>query len=233
MKISIVVPIINEADGIEDFYNELKKNISEIKNHSFFIIFILDKSGDKTEEKIKNIILKDNSCSCLIMSSIFGHQACLFAGLDYSKDYDATVTMDGDMQHPPYLIKNLINSLEEGFDIVSADRADYGKTNFLNKNASRLFYKIFHYISDISYETYNTADFRIINKRARDILTEKFTEKNIFMRGLIASLGFRHKLINYQFEERKVGQSKYNFLKKLSLLLMDFYHFHLNHFILF
>ena len=99
-KIRILLPVYNEEESINDFHKELKLNLSKINNFNFDILFVVDKSTDNTERTIEKICQENKNCEALLMSSRFGHQECIYAGLEYSKDYDAVLMMDCDFQHP-------------------------------------------------------------------------------------------------------------------------------------
>ena len=106
-KIRILLPVYNEEDSILEFYNELKSALSKMSNYSFDILFVVDKSSDNTENHIEKICEGNKNCEALLMSSRFGHQECIYAGLEYSKKYDAVLMMDCDFQHPIELINEI------------------------------------------------------------------------------------------------------------------------------
>ena len=121
-NISIICPVLNEEEIIINFYNALKNEIKKINDYNFKIIFILDKSDDNTEGNLREIANKDRNTKVIIMRSKYGHQACLFAGLSHSKDCDAVIMMDSDLQHNPIYINSFLKKYEEGYHVVNAKR---------------------------------------------------------------------------------------------------------------
>ena len=126
-KVIIVIPILNEEKVLENFYNKLKKKCLELTKYKFNILFVVDKSNDNTENIINSICDKDKYCSAIIMDNIYGHQECLYAGLKNSKNFDIVITMDGDFQHPIYLIDKLLFEYENGADAVFTSKKIFYK----------------------------------------------------------------------------------------------------------
>lgn len=208
-KIAIIIPIYNEEKVIQKFYLELRKEIRKIKKYKFIIKFIIDKSKDNTVQIVKKICLRDKKLQALILSHRFGHQPALMTGIKNSLNSDAIIMMDGDLQHPPKLIKNLIKKYEEGYEIVNTRRVE---RYFSIKNYfSNFFYFIFKIITQYDLLS-GSADFRLINQKIAKIIASKFKEKNLFLRGIIVFMGFRNCSINYLSDKRYYGHSKYNLL---------------------
>ena len=129
--VTILSPVYNESEGIENFYKALKKEIKKISTlYEFSILFVADKGSDNTFSKLKAIAEDDKSVSLIFLSSRFGHQMSLVAGIDHSYS-DAIIMMDCDMQHPPELIHELLRSFDEGYEIVYTIRNYPKDNNFL------------------------------------------------------------------------------------------------------
>lgn len=208
-KISIVVPVYNEEGNIEKLINKLVDVLNAYQDYE--IIFIDDGSVDNTLEIIKNEKAKNYKINYLSFSRNFGHQNALRAGLDYSTG-DCVISMDGDMQHPPEIIPQLIEKWLDGYEIVYTIRRDNIKTSFFKKITSNYFYKFINKISDIKIEK-GAADFRLLDKSVVEVV-KSIKENDLFMRGMISWLGFKQFAIEYTPEERYWGKTKYT-LKKM------------------
>ena len=122
-NIRIILPVYNEEETILAFYDELKLNLAKIPNCSFDTLFVVDKSTDNTINIIEQICQNNNNVEAILMSSRFGHQECIYAGLEYSKKYDAVIMLDCDFQHPIELIDQMIKKYLSGYEIVNTKRS--------------------------------------------------------------------------------------------------------------
>ena len=197
----------------------ITKTLDNVLNklpYTFEIIFIDDGSTDGTLNDIKAAANTNSAIFFISFSKNFGHQNALKAGLDMSKG-DCVISLDGDLQHPPALIPELINKWEEGYDIVYTIRKDDTYLPLTKRKSSKLFYNFLNKISDIDLEI-GTADFRLVDKSVAQLM-RNFTETDLFWRGLVKWLGFKQIGIEYYPETRKLGLSKYNFKKMLEFAL--------------
>lgn len=214
MLISVVIPIMNEEGNVELLSNKLKEVLNVYGD--FEVIFVDDGSTDSTLEVIKNLNAKDNRFRYLSFSRNFGHQNALKAGLDFSIG-NCVISMDGDMQHPPELIPDLITKWQEGFDIVYTLRQDDPKLSFFKKHTAKLFYKIINILSDVSIEQ-GSADFRLLDRAVVDVI-KGLHESPLFFRGLVRWLGYKQYAISYMPHERFFGKSKYSLSKMFKLAM--------------
>ena len=159
---------------------------------------------------------RHNEVSWIRLTRNFGHQAALKAGLDHA-DGDCVVMMDGDMQHPPSLIPQLISAWEDGFDIVATRRIETKKISFFKRITSRLFYRLLRSLSEIAPEA-GMADFRLIDRKVVQLLSN-LPEIDLFFRGLIEWSGFSTYEITYEVGERLAGKTKYSFQKMVRLAI--------------
>jgi dolichol-phosphate mannosyltransferase len=209
LKISIVSPVYNEEEGIEDFDNELHKIISTLAHkYKFEIIYVLDKSTDGSLAKLQKIIGCNSDVKVIALSRRFGHQISLVAGMDRS-DGDAVIMMDSDLEHPPAIIPQLLGEFEKGYDIVHTRRIYNSGVSFIKKTTSRLFYKIMSAIASVRIDE-NSADFRLISKRVLKVMQNDIREQNQFLRGLFYWVGFNQTYVNFVSGIRSKGKSKYN-----------------------
>ncbi|MFA7208787.1 MAG: glycosyltransferase family 2 protein [Parcubacteria group bacterium] len=213
-KISIVIPVYNEKENIRPVYAGVEEVIRSVPGYEFEVIFVNDGSSDGTWKEIINLAGSGKGIKALNFSRNFGHQAAIEAGMANAGGA-AVITMDGDMQHPPEMIPELIRKWEQGFEIVNTKREETEGISFFKKIASGIFYRLLNCISEVHIES-GSADFRLIGRRAMDELN-KLTEKNKFYRGLISWIGFESAIVKYKAGKRRGGKSSYTFNKMLSL----------------
>lgn len=211
--ITIIIPCFNEEDVFEVFISELEKCLKSL-NYKFEIIFIDNKSSDKTWNLMNSQKLHFNSIKLIKFSNYFGKEAAILAGLDQSSG-EAAIIMDPDLEDPPSFIVSLINKWKEGYDIVYTIRASE-QISFAKKILKKIFYKILVLSSEgMNKIPSNSGDFRIIDKKIVD-LVKGMRERTRFLRGLTNYVGFKQTGIIFDRPFRNKGKSKssYNFLIK-------------------
>jgi polyisoprenyl-phosphate glycosyltransferase len=213
-KVSIVVPCYNEEGNIQLLYDRL---VSVLTGQDFEIIFVDDNSNDDTLNKLIELSSLDNKVKYISFSRNFGHQIALRAGLEYAKG-DCTISMDGDLQHPPELIPSLIEKWKEGYDIVYTIRKDTENVSFFKKTTANFFYRLMNSLAEIEVNQ-GSADFRLLDKRIVNVLVNDIKEYHLFYRGLISWIGFKQYSIDYVPHKRFSGVSKYSFRKMLNFAL--------------
>ncbi|HAF07698.1 MAG: glycosyltransferase family 2 protein [bacterium] len=224
VKVSIVIPCFNEESNIPLIVDRVENIVKKMNINSYEIILVDDGSSDRTLEKIKTICEKNKNIKGLSFTKNFGHQLALKAGIDNSNG-EIVISMDADLQHPPELIEEMIKKSYEGYDIVYTVRDDRDEKNLFKKITSKLFYRIFRYLSEIEMDE-GSADYRLItDKVVREIKKEK--DPFIFLRGLIANYEFKSFKIKYKPSKRVHGESKYSFKKMLNLALSGIFGFSL------
>lgn len=211
-KVSIITPCFNEEGNIKLFYNNVKK---QLKGFVYEILYINDGSTDNTLEEIKKIKKRDKNVKYISLSRNFGHQSALKAGYDHA-DGDCIISMDTDLQHPPEIIKKLINKWEEGYDVVITLRKD-NKIGFFKRVTASIFYKLINILSDTKINR-GAADFRLIDKKVL-IALKKFNENFLFIRGIISWMGFKQYEIEYHPNKRKSGKTKYSIKKMVKFAI--------------
>ena len=219
LKLTVVTPVYNEEAVIAHFYDKTRAVLDAMENVEGKILFVLDRSTDKTLEILRTIVAKDPQSKIITMSSRFGHQMALLAGIENAKDADAIVMMDSDLQHPPELIPTLVTEYQKGAAVVYTVRRHTKDVGFIRRQLGNMFYRLLNSISSISINP-NAADFRLINRRVADSLRTGFKERNVFLRGLFLWMGFDQVGIEYTAERRVAGESKYSLSRILQLAVI-------------
>ena len=214
-KISVVIPSFNEEGNIKIIIKALNEVLQKL-NYRYELIFVDDGSSDKTLRILQEISAYDSNVFYIELSRNFGHQNALKAGLDLASG-DCIITMDGDMQHPPEMIPQLVEKWEEGFDIVYTRRLEDKNLPAFKKITSKYFYKFINYISEIKIEE-GTADFRLMDNKVSTVFFA-FSENELFIRGLVNWVGFKQFAIDYKPAERFSGNSKYTVKKMMQFAL--------------
>ena len=209
--ISVVIPLYNEEEVVGETYKRTSSVLDSIKTPCE-IIFVDDASADRTLEVLSGIAAMDKRVRVISFSRNFGHQAALTAGLDHARG-DAVITMDGDLQHPPELIPELLGKWREGFEVVYTIREYDEGEGFFKKATSSFFYSIINSLAQIRIPA-NAADFRLYDRKVVEGL-KSLRERNRFLRGLSAWVGFRQTGVNYRAARRLAGTSKYSVRKMI------------------
>ena len=214
--ISIVVPAFNEEEALPIFYKQLQEVLAE-QPDDYEIIFVNDGSNDRTGEILESLRAENPAVHPIHFSRNFGHQAALSAGLQQARG-EYTITMDGDGQHPPKLIPELIRLADSGYDIVLTQRIEAESKSSFKKWSSETFYKILNKISD-TQTLPGGADFRLMNRESLNALLS-LPEFHKFLRGMVSWIGFRSVILPFEVPERLGGKTKYS-LKKMLRLASD------------
>ena len=213
-KISVVIPMYYEEEVANECYNRMKKNLNELSQYDYEIIFVNDGSKDKTLEILQDIAKQDKKVKIVSFSRNFGHQAAVTAGLKYITG-DCGIIIDADMQDPPEVIKDMIKLWEEGNEVIYAKRKKReGETAFKLFTAT-MFYKVLNGLSEVEIPK-DTGDFRLADRKVIDVINS-LPEHNKFLRGLFSWVGFKQKPIKYDRDERAAGKTKYPFRKMMKL----------------
>ena len=208
-KITIIVPCYNEEAVLDSFYKEIKKWFDP--NYEMNLLFVNDGSRDKTLEIIKKFAKEDNAVKYISFSRNFGKEAAMQAGLEKSKDKDAVIIMDADLQHPPHLIPEMIKNWEDGYNIIYTKFSSRKGESLLKRFFTRCFYGVFNHYSDIEMER-GVKDYQLLdNKVIKAFLA--LPDNNRFMKGIFSWVGFSKICIPFEFIPRKEGKTKWSFRK--------------------
>jgi len=205
VTLSVVVPVFNELDNLRPLWSRLQPVLERL-GVPFEVLFVDDGSRDGSFALVRQMHDADPRIGGLSLSSNFGHQIALLAGLQHATG-QLVITMDGDLQHPPELIPTLVEKQREGYDIVNTRRLDARDSDPFKRGSSRLFYRLMNALSDVPIEP-ASADFRLMTRTTVDAFLQ-ITERDRFTRGLVSWMGFRQAIVEYQAEPRRHGRSKY------------------------
>jgi polyisoprenyl-phosphate glycosyltransferase len=216
ITVDLVIPIFNEEGVVEHTHKRICDVVDSLA-YDFHIIYIDDGSRDGTVDTLREIAGHDSRVTLLQLSRNFGHQAALTAGMDASRA-EVVVTMDGDGQHPPEMIPQMLGLIAQGYDIVQTQRMDAAQPASFKKWTSGFFYRLINVISGTQV-LQGAADFRAMTRPAVDAL-KAMPEYHRFLRGMVSWIGYSTVILPYQPEERIGGVSKYS-LSKMIRLAMD------------
>ena len=160
-RVDLVIPVFNEEDAIAEFHQQLRESIDSLPYH-FAICYVNDGSSDRTTEKLQTLAISDPRVVVIELSRNFGHQAALTAGIDQSNG-DYLISMDGDGQHPPQMIAEMLRLAESGYDIVLTQRVEEEKLSIFKRWTSALFYSLINRMGDTEILP-GGADFRLLSK---------------------------------------------------------------------
>ena len=204
--LSIVVPCYNEEESVKLFLSEIQ---SILADYNFEVIFVNDGSSDNTLDVIKDLADSNSNVKYLSFSRNFGKESAIYAGLSNANG-DLVCIMDADLQHPPRLIPEMIESICAGeADVVAARRTSRKGESMLKSIFSRMFYKVFNRVSQITLVE-GATDFRVMKRIVVDAVLD-LPEYNRFSKGLFQWVGFETKWIAYENVERVAGESAWSF----------------------
>ena len=217
LVIDIVVPVYNEEDVVAGFHEQLTEALKTLRSeHDVKIYYVNDGSTDQTGAALLKIAAADRAVTVVELSRNFGHQAALTAGLDCAAG-DAVVTLDGDGQHPPELIADMVQLYRAGYDVVLTHRVSADRGRF-KRWTSRAFYRLLSLISDTPISE-GSADYRLLSQAALRSLRQ-MREYHRFLRGMVAWAGFRTVMLPYAERARLSGTTKYS-LPRMARLATD------------
>lgn len=207
IRLSVVVPVYNEADVLAEFYRRMAE-VADGIGPQVELIFVDDGSSDETLQILNDLSTADTRVAVLELSRNFGKEIAMTAGLDHARG-DAVVVIDADLQDPPELVPEMIAHWQDGYDVVYARRISRAGESLLKKTTAYVFYRLIGRLSRVSIPQ-DTGDFRLLSRRAVDAVIE-LREQHRFMKGLFAWIGFPQKAVPYEREMRHDGSSKWSF----------------------
>ncbi len=214
-RYSVIAPVFNEVDGLGEFYKVLK-SVMDTVGEAWELLLVDDGSTDGSREVTLDLAAKDNHIVPLIFTRNFGHQIAVTAGMDHAQG-DAIIIIDSDLQDPPQVIPELIAKWKEGYEVVYAVRHEREGETWFKRTSASAFYRLIDRITDVRIPL-DTGDFRLLDREVLTILNT-MREKQRFLRGMSAWVGFNQIGVEYDRKSRFAGKSKYPFKKMLKLAL--------------
>ena len=210
-RLSVVVSVYNEEKALDQFYAETTKVLNSL-SWDWELLFVNDGSSDNSLEVLNRLAGQDSRVKVISFSRNFGHESAMIAGIDYSSG-DGVVCMDADLQHPPECLPEIVEKMEEGYQVITMVRTSNESAGFIKNIASSAFYALINRMSDVHFEP-NASDFFAVSRQAAEVLKHNYRERVRFLRGYVQNIGFRKTSISYEARPRVAGESKYS-LRKL------------------
>ena len=219
----LVVPCYNEEEVIEKSAQVLGDKLRRLAQAGKIgedskVMFVNDGSKDRTLLLLHRIAAQDALFSVVSLAGNYGHQSAILAGMMTARQYaDAVVTIDADLQPDIEALDKFLESYMAGSEVVYGVRNDRHSDGFFKKSTATMYYRLMHLLG--SKVITNHADYRLMSKKALDALSE-YKETNLFLRGLIPTMGFPSDVVYFDVKAREAGHSKYT-LSKMVTLAMD------------
>ena len=211
--LSIVVPVYNEQEVIEETFRRL----SEVFKDYFMkveYIFINDGSKDNTYFKLGQIAKNNPQVRIINFARNFGHQIAITAGMDYAKG-DAVVIIDADLQDPPEVIMRMVEKWQEGYEVVYGKRLQREGETFFKKFTAKMYYRFLDSMTDVKLPV-DVGDFRLIDRKVCNSM-KCLPERSRYVRGLVSWVGFKQTSVEYKREKRFAGETKYPLKRMIKL----------------
>ena len=205
--VSIVTPFYDEGEGVKHFYQVMAQTMGNLTDFDFEIICVDDGSRDNTLEQLIAISKTDPRVSVLEFSRNFGKEAAMTAGIDATTG-DCVIPIDADLQDPPALIAEMIQKWQEGAEVVLAKRIDRSSDSYAKRTTAVMFYRLHNALSHLQIPE-NVGDYRLMDRVVVDAL-KQLPERQRFMKGLFAWVGFKTVTIEYSRDARLVGETKFS-----------------------
>jgi len=216
-RLDLIIPVYNESGGLASFHSSLRSALLGLP-YLFRFLYVDDGSSDETASVLAGLAQRDPEVYPIELSRNFGHQAALSAGLD-ACDADAVIMMDGDGEHPPELIPEMLRFYEMGYDVVQTQRVDTGRRGVtLKRITGRAFYWLISRLGETTVLE-GAADYRLLSRNTVAALRQ-LPEYHRFFRGMVPWIGFRTVILPYRPAARLAGKSKYS-LRKMVRLAAD------------
>lgn len=212
---SLVIPIYNEEENITEMYRQLHHVMEQLDDDAELIL-IDDGSRDRSLNMIRELHHRDHRVHYLSLARNFGHQIAVTAGLNFVQG-KCIIVMDADLQDPPELILSMIDKWHQGYQVVYAQRISRQRESLLKRLTAYLFYRLLKRLSKVDIPV-DTGDFCLMDRQVVDILNA-MPERNRYIRGLRAWVGFRQTSVLFARSPRFAGDVKYTFGKSLSLAI--------------
>ncbi len=213
--ISIIAPVFNEFEILPELHRRVAA-VMDALGEPWEMLIVDDGSSDGSTERIRELAASDQRVRPIIFARNFGHQIAVTAGLDYARG-DAVVIIDSDLQDPPEVIGEMVAKWREGYEVVYATRAEREGESWFKLFTASIFYRMIFRITDVKIPL-DTGDFRLMDRKVVNVMNT-MRERDRFLRGMSAWVGFRQVGVPYKRAARFAGSTKYPFKKMLKLAL--------------
>ena len=214
--LSVVVPVHDEQENLEELVRRLTAVLDDLPGLSAEILLVDDGSHDMSYPLMVRIANGESRVKIVQLSRNFGHQVAITAGIELARGH-AVIVMDSDLQHPPELIPEFIGRWNEGFDVVYGVMQERSE-NWFKRATARAFYALLRRLTKVEMPA-AAGDFRLIDRVAVDAFVS-MRERDRYVRGMFAWLGFQQTGIDYVPPPRYAGHSKYT-VRKMARLALD------------
>jgi len=215
LLISLVVPLYKEGANLRAFLSEVTRELAKT-GYGHELIAIDDGSPDDTWQVLSEMALTAPNLHCVRLSRNFGKELALCAGLERARG-DAVIVMDGDGQHPPGLLPEMVQRWQTtGADVVEAVKIKRGRETLSGKLSALLFYIILNKLS--GFDLKGASDFKLMNRKAINAWLG-MQERNVFFRGMTVWMGFTTVRIPFEVAPRSAGKSNWSYLKRVKLAI--------------
>ena len=214
-KYSLIIPIYNEEETIPELYRRVS-DVMDSLDDSVELILINDGSRDCSLNLMRELQERDARVCYISFARNFGHQAAVTAGLNFARG-QVIVVLDADLQDPPELIPKMIESWQAGYHVVYAQRTKRKKESWFKRLTAYVFYRLLRRLADVDIPA-DTGDFCLMDRQVVDVLNS-MPERNRYIRGLRAWIGFRQTAVKFERDPRFAGEVKYTFKKSLALAI--------------
>lgn len=212
--ISLVIPVFNEMEVLPLLFERLRKVMHGLKL-DYEMVMVDDGSKDSSADFLIRQAQQDACVRAVILSRNFGKEAALSAGLEQAQG-EVIIVLDADLQNPPELIPDMLEKWRAGADIVAMKRRDRSGESWLKKLGSYVYYRIMNRITGSMNIPEDTGDFRLMSRRSVDSLNQ-LPERNRYMKGLFAWVGYPTHVMQYDVADRAAGQTKWNYFNLFGL----------------
>lgn len=211
--LSVVAPVFNEEASIAAFVEQTVVVLTEM-GLDYELVLVDDGSTDSTARELHRLSLSLQNMRVVTFSRNFGHQAAITAGIFEARG-QAVIVMDSDLQDPPDLIPELVQAWRDGADVAYAVRRVREGETFFKRITARAFYRLLRSMSDTDIPA-DTGDYRLMSREVVEAL-RLLPERDRFMRGLVAWVGFNQVPVYFDRRERHAGKTKYSIARMLRL----------------
>ena len=214
-RYSLIIPIYNEEETLLELYRRLSQVMSGL-NDSCELILVNDGSCDRSLRIMRDLHHQDSRICYLSLARNFGHQTAVTAGLNFARG-QAVIVLDADLQDPPELIPELIAQWQQGYQVIYARRTKRKQESWFKRFTAYIFYRLLTRLADVNIPS-DTGDFCLMDRQVVDVLNA-MPERNRYIRGLRAWIGFRQTSVSFERDPRFAGDVKYTFQKSFSLAI--------------